>query len=58
MDEHELFKTGTDVLRQCQINLCNYFVFLARWTDSACYENVSRTVVDTVSNAQHLLPFK
>jgi len=58
MDGHELFKTGTDVLRKCQITLRKYFVFLAQWTDSARYENKSRSVVDTVSNAQHLLPFK
>ena len=57
MDGHELFKTGTDVLRQCQITLCKYFVSLAQWTDSACYENASLSVVDTVSTAQHLLTF-
>jgi hypothetical protein len=49
MDGHELFKTGTDVLKQCQITLCKYFVSLAQWTDSACYENATRSVVDTVS---------
>jgi hypothetical protein len=58
MDGHELFKTGTDAVRQCQITPCKYFVFLAHWTDSACYENAARSVVDTVSTAQHLLTFK
>jgi len=41
MDGNELFKIGTDVMRQGQITLCKYFVFLAQWTDSTCYENTS-----------------